>query len=112
MKSSVALQRVWNQPNASMTLRDVWARAVALAWKDASFKAQLLADPAAALKAQFGFQGLVRMNLVVTENATKDDEVGTLTLNLPEKPDSASEEVALLSDYQALRSEDVGVCFC
>jgi len=96
----------------SMILKDVWPRAVALAWKDASFKAQLLADPAAALKAQFGFQGLVRMNLVVSEKTTKDDEVGTLTLNLPEKPSGDREEAALLSDYQALRSADVQVCVC
>ncbi len=95
-----------------MTLKDVWPQAVALAWKDDSFKARLLADPAEALKAQFGFQGLVRMTLAVSEKTTTDDEVGTLTLNLPAKPGEAREEAALLSDYQALTSDGVGVCFC
>lgn len=95
-----------------MTLKDVWPQAVALAWQDESFKAKLLADPAEALRTQFGFQGLVRMTLVVSEKTTQDNQVGTLTLSLPAKPVDVRNAEALLSDYQALTSEGVGVCFC
>src|SRR5687768_6851312 len=96
----------------SMTLKDVWAQAVALAWKDESFKARLLADPTEALKTQFGFQGLVRMTLAVSEQTAASDQVGTLTLTLPAKPDNARDEAALISDYQAFSSDTAGVCFC
>lgn len=98
----------------SMTLKDVWAQAVALAWKDENFKARLLANPTDALRAQFGFPGLLRMNLEVSEapTTTESDQVGTLTLTLPAKPSDPRAEAALIADYEALTSVDVRVCFC
>lgn len=77
---------------------DLWVKVVAKAWSDETFKRELLANPAKALKNHFNYTVPPGMKLEFVES--KPDKPDVYKLTLPAKPNYVSPED--LSRMQAL----------
>lgn len=56
---------------STMHWQVIWPRAIALAWEDADFHAQLKADPRAAIREKFGYHLMDDLDLII-EDAPAD----------------------------------------
>jgi ribosomally synthesized peptide (two-chain TOMM family) len=97
-----------NAPAAQARVNDwqaVWMRAVALAWQDAAFEADLLKDPRQALQQRFDFQLPEGLRLKVVPASGPDAAAGVglalqgpeVELPLPRKPADVADHAVALS---------------
>lgn len=90
-----------------ITFKDAWAIAVAMAWENATFRQQLLDDPAAALESpEINFALPDRVQLIVLDagetalNTTLEpDKDSALVAVLPKAPDDLDKGATSLADY-------------
>ena len=91
--------------NAFQGQEKKWAKVVAQAWADEEFKAKLLADPKAVLKAA-GFEIPENIKLNITE--AKKGEVNLILPPMPEGSTGSVEEL-----QERVQAIDVSAClFC
>jgi len=94
----------------------LWIKAVAFAWKDASFKDALIANPRSALEKTFGYTVPAGVTLKV-EQLGKPlqspgglvQEDGTVTLPLPAPPDDSADQALALASLMEWYQHD-GCC--
>lgn len=91
-------------------LKFVWLKAVALSWKDATFKQKLLEEPRAALKSFLGVEVPEGVELRVREGSAEQAREGgfvqslgkLMEIILPPPPAESRLQVVALSDYAQL----------
>jgi uncharacterized metal-binding protein YceD (DUF177 family) len=82
-----------------------WAKVIAQAWVDEEFKAKLLADPKAVLKAEgIDFPENIKLNI----SEAKEDEVN---LTLPLKPAHLTGSVEELQERVQANFSINGICY-
>ena len=78
-----------NQAKQSQTRRDIEARIIAKAWKDETYKQELLAKPKAVIEREFEIQLPAEVNVqVIEENTT------SLCFVLPMRPEVPGQELS------------------
>lgn len=87
---------------AIQTSNEMVGQLIAKASEDADFRAQLVADPRATVKQEFGIDVPDRVNIQVHES-----DWDTLHLGLPPGPDSEQE-----LDEERLEAIAAGLCCC
>lgn len=115
---------------STMHWQVIWPRAIALAWEDADFHAQLKADPRAAIRDKFGYHLMDDLDLTIEdapENATFDMSQATnapdakrdpwsslphmkLTLCIPPAPPVELQGVAITSYQDTGRTYPFSCC--
>ena len=81
-------QSEMKQPDQPQTRRDIEARIIAKAWKDESYKQELLTNPKAIFEQEFGVQLPAEINVeVLEENST------SLHFVLPMRPEISGQEL-------------------
>jgi hypothetical protein len=96
----------------NVNFNEVWLKAVGRAWKDTTFRQQLLADPAKALADAFGFKMPAGLTLRVVDGTA--GPTGSITLSLPPAPANGLGSAEDLANYAATMtvSGEASVCIC
>ncbi len=94
------------------TWRAVWFQAVARAWKDAAFKAELVTDARAALTTHFNYDIPQDAEIRVVEAAQSGPTLGTTELVLPDKPDDVDDEAVTLAALARQLADTSTTCIC